>query len=573
MRAGALLLAMAVSHDATAMTLAPKPDLRYVSPPASDAANQVAFPVKYPTELYPEIEPYESGLLDVGDGHKLYYDVSGNPDGVPAIFLHGGPGAGCSPRCRRFFDPKFYKIVILDQRGSGNSVPNAADDLDASLVENNTPALVGDIERLREHLSIDRWGLVLGGSWGSTLALAYAQAHADRCEALLLRGVFLFGPDEVDYLFCSGGTYGQNPEAWSNYKRFIRETSDDWSREETNLLGAYWHRLTGGDKAMREAAAAAFVGYELSISKTYIDPAVISEYLGTPSILIPFAVMEVHYMLNAGFLRRGQLLDGLDVLGKSGMKVRICHGRADYVCQPQAAYRLSEALKAEGVDVGLEFVSGAGHSDSEPGLVDAMVRASDEFKSVLKLRGGYIGGFSMGGTSAPAMQGPAQLSSAAQHLLRRWRRVQCLEGGGGIGDSEVAADVAADAGGRAAPFELSTPTQAESEQMGIRDWPSVVLTGPYTDACEGGALRYVLEGSGRVSCGGVTLDVQPNSLVSVSTSEAEVTLVWTPVEGSGGEMSSEMVLLTPEYKGVPLLPIAAAFFVSCAGLIAATTMM
>ena len=260
--------------------------------------------------------------------------------------------------------PKFYKIVILDQRGSGNSVPNAADDLDASLVENNTPALVGDIERLREHLSIDRWGLVLGGSWGSTLALAYAQAHADRCEALLLRGVFLFGPDEVDYLFCSGGTYGQNPEAWSNYKRFIRETSDDWSREETNLLGAYWHRLTGGDKAMREAAAAAFVGYELSISKTYIDPAVISEYLGTPSILIPFAVMEVHYMLNAGFLRRGQLLDGLDVLGKSGMKVRICHGRADYVCQPQAAYRLSEALKAEGVDVGLEFVSGAGHSDS-----------------------------------------------------------------------------------------------------------------------------------------------------------------------------------------------------------------
>ena len=155
-------------------------------------------------------------------------------------------------RCRRFLT-KFYKIVILDQRGSGNSVPNAADDLDASLVENNTPALVGDIERLREHLSIDRWGLVLGGSWGSTLALAYAQAHADRCEALLLRGVFLFGPDEVDYLFCSGGTYGQNPEAWSNCKRFIRGAI---GLEE--MLGLQ-HRLTGGDKAMREAAAAAFV--------------------------------------------------------------------------------------------------------------------------------------------------------------------------------------------------------------------------------------------------------------------------------------------------------------------------
>ena len=181
-----------------------EPDLRYVSQPASDAADQVGAPAKYPRDLYPEIEPYEKGMLDVGDGHKLYYDVSGNPDGVPAIFLHGGPGAGCSPRCRRFFDPAFYKIVILDQRGSGQSIPNAADDLSGSLVENNTPKLVSDIEKLREHLGVPKWGLVLGGSWGSTLALAYAQAHPDRCEAILLRGVFLFGPDEVGYLFSDG---------------------------------------------------------------------------------------------------------------------------------------------------------------------------------------------------------------------------------------------------------------------------------------------------------------------------------------------------------------------------------
>jgi proline iminopeptidase len=154
------------------MTTPSTPDLRYVSPPASDAANQVATPAKFPRSLYPEIEPHDSGLLDVGDGHRIFYDVSGNPDGVPAVFLHGGPGGGCSPRSRRFFDPAFYRIVIFDQRGAGKSIPNASDDLEASLIENNTPKLVADIERLRQHLGVDCWGLVLGGSWGSTLALA-----------------------------------------------------------------------------------------------------------------------------------------------------------------------------------------------------------------------------------------------------------------------------------------------------------------------------------------------------------------------------------------------------------------
>ena len=381
------LLALGTAQLCTAIKLgaAPTPDLRFVSPPASDAANAVASPLTYPIGLYPEIEPHDQGMLDVGDGHSLYYDVSGNPDGVPAIFLHGGPGAGCSPRCRRFFDPSFYKIVILDQRGSGNSKPNAADNLEGSLVENTTPKLVNDIELLREHLGISKWGLVLGGSWGSTLALAYAQTHPSMCSALLLRGVFLFGPDEVEYLFCNGGTFGQNPQAWEEYKRFVRETSDDWPRESTNLLGAYWQRLTCDDPDMRNAAAAAFVGYELSISKTYIDPEVLKEYLGTPSILIPFAVMEVHYMLNGGFLKRGELIDNVAKMAAHKHRVAIAHGRGDYVCQPQAAWRLSEALRAAGCeDVELEFVAGAGHSDSEPGLVDAMVRASDRFKAVLK---------------------------------------------------------------------------------------------------------------------------------------------------------------------------------------------
>lgn len=360
-------------------------DLTFVAPPASDAASQVSNPVSYPTTLYPEIESYASGYLDVGDGHELYYDVSGNPHGIPAVFLHGGPGAGCSPRCRRFFDPSTFRIVIFDQRGSGKSRPNAADDLEGSLVENTTTKIVEDIEKLRVHLNVDKWGLVLGGSWGSTLALAYAQSHPSRCRALLLRGVFLFGLDEVDYLFSNGGTYGQNPQAWEMYKEYIRTTSTDWETESMNLLSAYWKRLTSNDSSVRAAAAAAFVGYELSISKTFIDPTILQTYLGDPHLFVPFAVMEVSYMLNSGFMRRGQLLDGVNVMVEHGHIVAIVHGRADYVCQPHAAWRLAQALRAKGSTfVDLEFVAGAGHSDSEPGLVDAMVRASDKVRDILQ---------------------------------------------------------------------------------------------------------------------------------------------------------------------------------------------
>ena len=381
----AVILAL-VMLSSSAESFSAKANVAYVSRPASDAAGQIGKPVQYPRDLYPEIEPLEEGFLDVGDGHRLAYDVSGNPDGIPAVFLHGGPGAGVSPRVRRFFNPEKYKIVIFDQRGSGKSIPNASDDLDGSLVENTTPKLVEDIDKLRRHLQIEKWGLVLGGSWGSTLALAYAETYPEDVDSLLLRGVFLFGPDEVDYLFCNGGTYGQNPQAWETYCQYIQDTSQDWDREQKNLLGAYWDRLLNTDPAVREAAASAFVGYELSISKTYIDPAVIEEYLGDPKILIPFAVMEVHYMLNAGFLRRGQLIDSVNRI--KHLKVSICHGRGDYVCQPQAAWRLHQALKKVGCSyVDLEFVSGAGHSDSEPGLVDAMVRASDKLAIELMKKG------------------------------------------------------------------------------------------------------------------------------------------------------------------------------------------
>jgi len=356
-------------------------DLRYVSKPASDSTTcRLA---TYPNALYPEIECYESGMIAVGDGHELYYDVSGNPDGIPCVFLHGVPGAGCSPRSRRFFDPAAFKIVCVDQRGSGRSTPNAADDLEASLVGNGTPQLVGDLEKLRQRLGIDRWGLVLGGSWGSTLALAYAEAHPPRVETLLLRGVFLFEPAEVAYLFSDGGAAGNHPQAWDAYVAYIRDTSADFDAERGNLLAAYWRRLTSDDAAERLAAASAFVGYELSISKTFVEDGVIRECLETPSLLVPFAVMEVSYMLANGMMTRGQLLANVESL--AGLRaVKISHGRSDFVCRPDSAFRLARALERVGVTVDLDFVAGAGHSDTEPGLVDSMVRHSDELRDLLR---------------------------------------------------------------------------------------------------------------------------------------------------------------------------------------------
>ena len=369
--------------------MATKADLRYVAKPASDASGKVASPIVYPRSLYPEVEPFASGHLAVGSGHEIYYEECGNKAGIPAVFLHGGPGAGCDARSRRFFDPAVFRIVVLDQRGSGRSRPNAADDLAGSLVENTTPALVGDLEQLREALKIDRWGLVLGGSWGSTLALAYAQAHPDRVRSLLLRGVFTFCADEVEYLFVDGGTAGQNPDAWDRYVAHVVDAAP--SPEAADLarsdpLTAYWDLLTGADADARNAAAAAFVGYELSLSKCFIDPAIIESVLSTPSVLIPFAVMEVHYMRGAGFMERGQLLRDAKKMADAGHLLRIAHGRADYVCRPMAAHRLLKALKAAGLpdeNAACEYVAGAGHSDTEPGLVDAMVRASDDLADIL----------------------------------------------------------------------------------------------------------------------------------------------------------------------------------------------
>jgi proline iminopeptidase len=324
--------------------------------------------------LYPEIEAYKTAMLE-RDGHQLYYELSGNPEGPTALFLHGGPGGGTSPRVRRFFDPAHYRIVLLDQRGAGKSVPNVSHDYDAALRNNTTPHLVADIEALREALELGVWQLVLGGSWGSTLALAYAEAHPDRVHQLLLRGIFTFLPDEVDTLFQNGRAADHYPEDWEAYVDHIKTTSNDWNREQHNLLGAYRDRLLNPDRRMD--AAKAFVAYELSVSHLHRNEERIASVMETPEVLVPFAALEVHYMLNGGFIRRGQLLDEVGAI--KDHRIHIVHGRNDTVCLPRAAARLHTALQGAGAggNVTLEYIEAAGHSDSEPPIAKALRQATD----------------------------------------------------------------------------------------------------------------------------------------------------------------------------------------------------
>ncbi|MEL6344900.1 MAG: alpha/beta fold hydrolase [Myxococcota bacterium] len=324
--------------------------------------------------LYPPIEPYRTHWL-ARDGHELYVELSGNPDGAPALFLHGGPGGGTSPRVRRFFDPARYNIVLLDQRGAGKSRPNVSDDYFAALKDNTTPHLVEDIEAVRQWVGTEQWQLILGGSWGSTLAIAYAEAHPDRVRQLLLRGIFTFLPDEVDSLFQDDRSANHHPEAWAAYVGHLKQTSPDWERERHNLLGAWRARLL--DPEQRLAAARAFVTYELSLSHLHRNAERIADVTSRPEVLVPFAALEVHYMLHHGFMRRGQLLDDIGRIAQH--RIHIVHGRDDAVCLPRAAARLKAALHGAGAgdNVTLDFIEAAGHSDSEPPISAALRRAAD----------------------------------------------------------------------------------------------------------------------------------------------------------------------------------------------------
>ena len=317
-------------------------------------------PVKDPVSwLYPPIEPHRTGRLRVSDVHELYFEESGNPDGKPVVFLHGGPGGGSDPKVRRFFHPEKYRVVMFDQRGCGKSTPYA------SLEANTTWDLVADIERLREHLGIARWQ-VFGGSWGSTLALAYAEKHPDRVTELVLRGIFLIRKKEIDWFYQEGASI-LFPDAWEPYLAHIPEA------ERGDLVAAYHKRLTSEDPAVRLQAAKIWSGWEGATSKLLPDASFAGHY-EEDEFALAFARIEAHYFANHGFFEvDGQLLDDAG-------KIRhipgvIVQGRYDVVCPIISAWALHRAWP----EADFVISPDAGHSAWEPPNTRALVAATDKF--------------------------------------------------------------------------------------------------------------------------------------------------------------------------------------------------
>ena len=310
--------------------------------------------------LYPDIEPYDSGILAVSPPHRLYYEQSGNARGMPAVFLHGGPGSGTSGKMRRFFDPAHYRIVLFDQRGSGRSLPHA--ELDG----NTTWDLVADLERLRMHLGIERW-LVFGGSWGSTLALAYAQAHPQRVAALVLRGIFLLRRFELEW-FYQRGTSMLFPEYWQDFLAPIPDV------ERGDMISAYHRRLTSHDLTVRIGAARAWSRWEARTSFLLENPDFVAAF-DSDAQALAFARIECHYFVHGGFFRREtQLLDDAPKL--AGIPGTIVQGRYDIVCPAQSAYDLHRAWP----QADLRIVPDAGHSAFEPGITHELVTATDAYR-------------------------------------------------------------------------------------------------------------------------------------------------------------------------------------------------
>jgi proline iminopeptidase len=313
-------------------------------------------------DLYSPIEPYNTGYLQVSELHRIYFEESGNPDGKPVVFLHGGPGGGSIPLYRQYFDPTRWRIVLFDQRGCGRSTPHA------ELRENTTWHLVADIETLREHLGIDTW-TVFGGSWGSTLSLAYAQTHPSRTQALILRGIFMLRRKELQWFYQEGTSY-IFPDAWSDYLEPIPEA------ERGDLIAAYYQRLTHADPHIRTQAARAWSIWEGRTSKLFPDPNA-ANHFGDAKFAEAFARIECHYFVNQGFF------DPEDQLLKNVDRIRhipgvIVQGRYDVVCPMVTAWELHHAWpEAEFI-----VVPDAGHSMAEPGIRSALIEATDRFASL-----------------------------------------------------------------------------------------------------------------------------------------------------------------------------------------------
>lgn len=309
-------------------------------------------------DLFPEIEPYAQGYLAVDAPHELYWEESGNPAGVPVLFLHGGPGAGAMPAHRRFFDPQHYRIVIFDQRGAGRSRP-AGD-----LTENTTPNLVDDVEVLRRFRGIDKW-LIFGGSWGSSLALAYAEKHPERCLGLILRGIFLCRRDEIAWFLEGMGRIF--PEAWNAFAEFLPDA------ERADLLGNYYRRLTAPDPDIHLPAGAAWSRYESACSTLLPNPEA-SAPIGDLTKALGLARIEAHFFVNDCFLDERALLENAHRL--KGMPGVIVQGRYDMVCPIASAALLAAAWP----DATYVVVPDAGHSAMEPGIRTALVQATERFK-------------------------------------------------------------------------------------------------------------------------------------------------------------------------------------------------
>ncbi len=312
--------------------------------------------------MYNFTEPYDEGMLPVSPLHTLYYEQSGNPRGKPVVFLHGGPGGGTVPEYRGFFDPAIYRIIIFDQRGSGRSTPYA------ELQENTTWDLVADIEQLREHLGIDRW-VVFGGSWGSTLALAYAETHPERVKALVLRGIFLVRKPEIDW-FYQRGADAVFADFWEDYVSLIPEA------ERGDMIQAYYKRLTSDDEAVRFAAARAWSIWEGSASKLFPDKNLI-ETFGSPDKAVALARIECHYFLHNCFFDREDYL--LENIGRiRHIPTVIVQGRYDMVCPMMSAWALHQAFP----ESELVIVPDAGHSAFEKGITSALIEATDKFRNL-----------------------------------------------------------------------------------------------------------------------------------------------------------------------------------------------
>lgn len=307
--------------------------------------------------LYPAIKPYAIHQLAAGARHSLYVEESGNPQGIPVVFLHGGPGVGCDPEHRRFFDPTLYRIVLFDQRGCGQSVPHA------ELEENATQDLVADIEMIRHHLKIDQW-VVFGGSWGSTLGLIYAETHPERVISLILRGIFLCRPEDLNWFYQEGGASRLFPDQWEAFIEHLLPA------ERSEVIQSYHQRLTGSDELARMSAAKAWAQWEASCATLQPNSQAINR-LTHPHIAMSMARIETHYFMNQGFLEPNQILRDAHRLAR--VPGIIVHGRYDVICPLENAYKLHKAWPSSE----LQIIRDAGHSACEPGIINALITATN----------------------------------------------------------------------------------------------------------------------------------------------------------------------------------------------------